>query len=290
MVQLTLRHPLLGDIGSVPFTWFRAPQISYGRFHPSGLSLLVKFDQDVAAPGALERGNCAALLRDAGPLGGGAKCYWQSPDELYILLGSGASILPGDTISIFPGARLTGANLIGGQAAPSVVMVAPPTRIQPPLAIRGSTTVDRCSPMALHAVSTSPRTLTYHWACTDYPPLDAFLRTLTGPDAFLPEGTLLLAQLDRTYTVEVYVSDFLGTASDVAAVAVAKVSKPSLSLSWGSQIVRTPPSPTPGPRWLSGAEIKASYEIHCFPLTQKHRFPRRSRTNGPLPDSGEADT
>jgi hypothetical protein len=138
--------------------------------------------------------DCRAILREWDTLGEDAQCLWQSMDELSILLGRGASISIGDTLSILESAKLQGAGGgKGGVSTPGArVTASDADSIRPVISVQGSLTVDLCSPLELYASSTSARALTFRWGCTDYSPLDELLRTLSGPYLYIKEGTTIL--------------------------------------------------------------------------------------------------
>jgi len=137
---------------------------------------------------------CRAILLEWDTLGEDAQCLWQSMDELSILLGRGASISLGDTLSIRESAGLQGAGGgKGGVSSPRAIVTASDANsMRPVISVQGSLTIDLCSPLELYASSTSARALTFRWRCTDYSPLDELLRALSGPYLHIKEGTTIL--------------------------------------------------------------------------------------------------
>jgi hypothetical protein len=78
--------------------------------------------------------------------------------------------------------------------------------------------------MEMRGVSESPRALTYTWRCLDDPTLNAALQLVSGNAVTLAPGTAEMHASDRSYTISVRVTDFMGIQSEDVTFSVYKKS------------------------------------------------------------------
>ena len=93
-------------------------------------------------------------------LGGAPKCVWKTNTEALIVLGPGATILPGDSMSI---KNVRSHNAVSQPSSASAVITSSPIAPVPVLAVSAPAEVDPCFPLVLRGVAESPRALTYTW-------------------------------------------------------------------------------------------------------------------------------
>ena len=154
-------------------------------------------------------------------LGVASKCVWKTDSEAFILLGPGATILPGDSMSI---KNVRSHNNVSQPSSASAVISSSPIAPVPVLAVSAPAEVDPCSPLVLRSVAQSPRTLVYTWRCLDDETLNAALELVSGDTVTLAAGTSEMPGSDRSYTITVQVTDFMGVQSGEQTVRVFKKS------------------------------------------------------------------
>ena len=154
-------------------------------------------------------------------LGVASKCVWKTDSEALILLGPGATILPGDSISI---KNVRSHNNVSQPSSASAVISSSPSAPVPVLAVSAPAEVDPCSPLVLRGMAQSPRALIYTWRCLDDETLSAALELVSGDTVTLAAGTSEMPGSDRSYTITVHVTDFMGIQSEELTVRVFKKS------------------------------------------------------------------
>jgi hypothetical protein len=163
--RVTLRVALRADLAAgaaAPFAFWRAPAVAAARLDALGLAVDVEFDQptDRAGMGPKDS-DCGAVLAAAAlaPLAGAAgaaQCVWRSAALLRIMLGVGASLIPGTELELRPGA-LRSANRVSPAAAARAAVLPPALPMPPAVAVWFPSTVDQCSPLTLRGGADSPR-------------------------------------------------------------------------------------------------------------------------------------
>jgi hypothetical protein len=81
-------------------TYLRAPRVAGAAFNGIGSQVWLSFDQQTCGAGVAE---CAALLAPLAPLGAAPACAWARRDLLTVRLGAGATLLPGDNLTVWGG-------------------------------------------------------------------------------------------------------------------------------------------------------------------------------------------
>jgi len=241
IVPLTLTLKLDTNIMiSTDFTYWSPPRIVFATMCPSGTIIYVTFDQstDRAHMSAADD-DCALILDQATipQFGQSPKCKWSSDTSLDIYLDSGASAVPGNTITVRSGV-LRGVNSLC-KTLTSHASIMPPRILQrPAVTLSGVGSIDPCSEMTITAMYASPRPLVFEWGCLNDNALDQAVRAWTGATLHLGPGTPEMGVLDKVYEITARATDFLGAMS---AQIVFEVLKKSSS---GPQLLFDPPSLT----------------------------------------------
>ena len=167
--------------------------------------------------------DCALMLSstELAALGTQPKCVWKTDTEVRILLGQGATILPGDSVSV---KSVRSRNKVSQPSFASAVIAASPDAPIPLLKVRAPAEVDPCSPLQLHGVAESPRALVYTWRCLDDDTLAAALEFVSGSTVTLAAGTPEMPGSERSYTIAARVTDFMGLQSEEVTFRVYKKS------------------------------------------------------------------
>lgn len=206
---------------SIFYTYWAAPTILNAKMGAAGISVIVRFDQATNRAGMrLDERNCSSVLPHqllsrlaADPAD--ASCAWEASSvSLNILLGAGATIVPGDILAIQHG-KLRSMNSLSDASVTKAEVLAPDVAEPPQLSVVGSSEIDPCSELEIRATVVSPRPAVFSWSCSNDPELDRVLSTLTGPVAFLEAGTAAMQDTDKTYRIVVSAKTFLGRTSIV---------------------------------------------------------------------------
>ena len=125
------------------------PQLVSAQFDNSGASLNLVFDR-VTNEAAK---NCSALLAPTtiSALGTGATCIWQ--DNVTVLFGTGASLMPGDAFAIAANTKVASATAASAHAIGSLPVCAPASPLQPVAVLTVPTIVELCDDLVLDARS-----------------------------------------------------------------------------------------------------------------------------------------
>ena len=108
---------------------------------------------------------CSKFLRDTGPLGGNCSLFWYSARELWIRLGSQATILPGEDLS-FLTSVIRNAKRTSSFTAGSVRVRLPDTKPSTTAIIEGPSQIGTCDVLTLDARSSTGsagRDLRFRW-------------------------------------------------------------------------------------------------------------------------------
>jgi hypothetical protein len=222
---------------TTPFRYFSAPSIESASFNPIGTSIIVLFDQSTDR-GNVEPGNsdCRSILEEKilpllATFAQDATCVWEGDDILNIFLGPGATILPGDPITIRDD-TLRSKNSVSGPCTSRFPLSAPDFAIAPAVTVSGSNEIDPCSDLQLRAIVASPRPLMFAWSCRNDYTLNQVLRSVTTSVLYLNAGTQEMQVMDKTYEIVVVAINFLGVSSAPVVFPVLKKSSPAPLLSF----------------------------------------------------------
>ena len=195
---------------SVPVSFRRSPRLLSAIFSSSFGRVSLTFDQETNTPQL----PCAALLKVHGLLlGAEPMCGWSSPATLTIVLGFGATLLPGDIVTVISSLSDNKAQLVPATNQTSVV-ASPPVPLLPSVAITGPDSVSACDIAQLSAsVSTAPGA-TYVWGCENDRDLDSELSNQTAGPTVTIKGTQLMA--GKSYFISVQARSRFGTLSNLA--------------------------------------------------------------------------
>ncbi|KAJ1495836.1 REJ domain-containing protein, partial [Baffinella frigidus] len=218
------------------FSFWTAPTVSAIAMDPLGLQLAVTFDHatDRAGMTAFDQ-SCARVFLDDdtfAKMSGitAAKCVWATDTTLNVMLGVGATLLPGDTLTLHA-TRVRSANLVSLHSRSAATTVsAPAFRKEPSLSVSGPTTIDQCALLNLKAASDSPRSPDFAWRCRNHLGVDSALRAITTGEVNLAAGTPEMTDLDFTYEISVTATDMFGSVSKEVVFKVFKASAPAPQL------------------------------------------------------------
>ena len=206
---------------NVLYTYWKAPSILSAKLGAAGISIVMTFDQ-ATNRGAmqLEDRNCSRILEphQVGLLAAhpsDASCAWSPSNvSLTILLGPGATIVPGDILAIQHD-KLKSHNSLSDWSVAWAKVLAPDYPEPPQLSITGSSEIDPCSSLEIRASVVSPRPAVFSWSCSNDAHLAQALSTLAGPVAYFEAGTAEMLHTDKTYRIIVTATTFLGKATRV---------------------------------------------------------------------------
>ena len=219
------------------FTYWAAPDIVSATLNTVGTAVNIIFDQstdmgmmtsgDGACSNILHTDSLPMLAADATS----ASCVWESTHALNIFLGTGATLSPGDTLTLKPDTLKSSNSL--SEASSAAAQVSPPEfAISPVVSVVGSPAVDPCSELTLRALADSPRPVRYQWSCRNDDELSQTLSTFTDSVVYLAAGTAEMETMDKTYEIVVTATDFLGTTSDPVVFEVFKMSSAAPKLTF----------------------------------------------------------
>ena len=203
---------------SILYTYWKAPNIVSAKLGAAGISVVMTFDQATDRGGMqLQDRNCSRILEPhllgllaADP--SDASCAWSASNtSLTILLGAGATLVPGDILAI-QREKLKSHNSLSDWSVAQAKVLAPDYPEPPRLSISGSYEIDPCSSLEIRASVFSPRPAVFSWSCDNDEDLDQALSTLSGPVAYFKEGTAEMPHTDKTYRITVTATTFLGQA------------------------------------------------------------------------------
>ena len=181
-------------------TYWRAPRILSAKFDALGAAVVLVTDQDTDGQGSV---TCAsALVSLGGSLGTGAECVWRAPARLAVVLGRGATILPGERVRLLAGAGadVRSANGVSDAMAQQEVVVQVPAQpAAPTLLLTGPSEIGACDTAHFHASGNSPRPLTFAWSSRTHPALAANLSAVTGPEVATPPSPPSPPGTNRTH-------------------------------------------------------------------------------------------
>jgi hypothetical protein len=214
-------------------------------FGPMYYHVYVTFNRPVALAGVTAANAnsafaCAAVL-DAGSLlaiadgGAAGNCQFVSGSVLAVAISTGATLVPGSSITVLGGAAVvaTGVDasfLALNLAAPATVKVLDSPNPSPAtVSLSGPASMDACRDARLLAAASGVG-LSYSWTLTS--PRDAaaaaVLAGATGPSVVVPASAM--SDVDVTYVFAVSVTDIGGHASAPVSLEVPRSSAPMPSL------------------------------------------------------------
>jgi hypothetical protein len=208
---------------SATITFRRAPRLVSASFSSGYGQVELAFDQATSAPAL----SCDRLLGTS-LLGARPVCTWTSPSTLAAILGTGATLLPGNRL-FFAAAIADSSETFVTTQNQSVIVSAPAQPILPRVTIAGPDAVSACDTAVLTASATLAQGATFLWACTSDNAINNLLQNQTkGPIANIP-GALLSP--GRSYFISVRVGNRFGDLSDVVVRSLLLAPSPSMLLS-----------------------------------------------------------
>ena len=231
-----------------PFVFWAPPVILSITMDNLGLLLTVMFDHETNRAGmGIESQSCSdVFVSDAGfaKMSGitNSKCFWVSNSVLSIQVGVGATIVPGDALTL-KSDTIKSANGVSSFSASIVAIVSPPVFLKTPsLSVSGVKYIDQCSPLSLQAFSDSPRPPDFSWRCVNcFDTTDAdrdstlqsfntALKRYTSSSVDLAEGTPEMPLVDFEYEIGVTATDMFGSTSEEVIFRVFKAAEPAPQL------------------------------------------------------------
>jgi hypothetical protein len=180
---------------SSPFTFWTAPVVETIAMDQLGLQLVVTFDHRTNRAGMDSKNQSCGQVFSAdaafSKMSGisAPKCVWATTLTLNVFLGVGATLVPGDALTLKAGS-VRSANLVSPYSTSKATSVTAPEFLkEPSLMVSGPTTIDQCSLLNLKAASDSPRPPDFAWRCLNHDGLNAALRAFTTSQVQLASGT-----------------------------------------------------------------------------------------------------
>ena len=236
-VSLLISSPDGSSQLSASWTFWQVPLPIAANFDTLGTRIAVLFDQDTnnGGMGFMEK-NCSILLdtTSVNLLSGNpmnSMCSWVTNQQFTIVLGSGATLKPNDVLK-FLGGKIKSLNGLSLYSKDFVVQVAVPSLLKAPvITLIGPTVVDPCASLTIYAAGISPRALMYRWSCVNDILLDQYLQNLPPASSIvLLPGTPEMKTTGMTYIISAVATDFFGSSSVPATIAVLKQGFPAPSL------------------------------------------------------------
>jgi len=215
--RVAIRTGVDAGVGaSTSFMFVAPPEITSARFHPSGSSILVTFNQATDRAGMLDQ-NCLTVIdvTSLPLLGSSPTCSWTSDTELRIVLQGVPTITVGSQLQV---RTVRSKNLVSPASTSTASVGLPSQPVAPVVTMRAPPELDACSVLEVWAVASSPRALEYSWRGLDEAgtyddadeTFDRALQLFSGPTLRLPKFTPEMVDTDKVYTVIVVVRDFMG--------------------------------------------------------------------------------
>jgi cysteine-rich repeat protein len=220
------------------FFW-APPAIMSAEFDGKGTSIVMHFDQPTdSAEMVIGDTDCAKILTQASlaVLGDGFECVWKSGSSMSIMLGRGATIVPGFEIGV---QNLRSHNGVSSPSTAVTMVRACAEPIAPSISIDAPAVVDPCSSLRIRAMADSPRAVIYKWRCLDDVTLHQKLSLVAGPLLSLNSGTPEMPESDRAYTIAVTAVDFQNIESQEVRFSVYKKSSASPSVRFSPASLKT---------------------------------------------------
>ena len=217
-----------------------APLIARCQFQSTGAHIELEFDRETNKGREPQPDSCTRLIDSAAvaQFGTGSSCRWVDPSTILIELGSGASILVGDTIAVKTETILT-LDENSHPSSASAVLAIPPNMPAPTVSLAAPTTLGQCDDLLLDAsgsFGSGGRPMGYVW--TALAGVGANLAAVyevlhlasCEPGAELPCNQAVVSAdtlvSGKSYTFTVAVTNFWGSTSS-ASVAVYKSADPT---------------------------------------------------------------
>jgi hypothetical protein len=212
------------------------PEFVSAQFGDSGGNILVTLDQPVYQDTAITE--CSDFFNDIAALGADPYCFFISDDSVWIVLGRGAQILPGGSLTPTPGAfRVCLGSAIS--ASTSTTVVAPANPPVPTVQIFGVLSATVCDGIDLYSIASNlggREAQSYQWAASDNL-LTGQTNVRTDRSSFSIGGDLLTA--GTTYTISLTVTNSWGQRSETAFVPVSISALPVPTVSIAGSSVRS---------------------------------------------------
>jgi cysteine-rich repeat protein len=189
--------------------YYQSPvKVESGILDSSGCNILVTFNQKVAF--VESNLDCKSLFQGNIKLGEGWTCIYHSDSSITISLGTGASIVPGDLLSI-----------LASQLRPirhrdsffdnlELVFRITSSLIVDQLSVilQGSAVIDPCSSVIITALFDSPRKLLYSWSCLNDDSLNLAISKERNASVLVSAD--MLESPRKSYIISVSITNFLG--------------------------------------------------------------------------------
>ena len=185
------------------------PKVVTSTFDSLGARILFQFDQVTNNKGNM---NCGFFFLVAAAnvlFGSGAKCTW-SGDTLTVSLASGATAIPGSSISLL-GDKIKSLDLISGAATDQTITFAAPNVLVPPtISVSGPNVIGSCDSATVIVEGSVGRGAVYSWQSFDSTAVNSIISTETGNSVSVPGSSLVNG---IATTISVTVTNFLGAKS-----------------------------------------------------------------------------
>jgi hypothetical protein len=199
-----------------------APEVLSARFNSVGSRVEIAFN---VATNGLGRLPCSDVVTNTSSLGSSHSCVWTDSRTLSMVLGVGAQLMPGDTLTL-TGANFSVRTMDGASDATGPVVVevrTPKVPAAPDVRLNGPSVIGSCDTANLVAEAPAARPLTYVWGCVNDPRLNLLLADFSQRSIQVP-GTSLSS--GKEYQIWVQAESFLGGLSQKVYVTLTSVSLP----------------------------------------------------------------
>eukprot|EP01116_Phalansterium_solitarium_P015144 TRINITY_DN332_c1_g3_i4.p1 TRINITY_DN332_c1_g3~~TRINITY_DN332_c1_g3_i4.p1 ORF type:complete len:2233 (+),score=587.66 TRINITY_DN332_c1_g3_i4:108-6806(+) len=215
-----------------------APQLLQVRFTDAANALVASFDMATNRAGLVGMSPCDTIITFAAPTGGGvgARCFWSSDDQLQVVLGSGATVLPGDVVRLKPGVLANAANNSLLANAVNKTVLQPTVPLVPTTVLVAPAQIADCATANLTLAADSStggagRPMTFMWQVqpANDTTLVALMAGSSGPSVAVPASLLAVGP---AYKFKVVARNFFNNSNWAEATVrkTASAGTPSVSI------------------------------------------------------------
>jgi REJ domain/Fibronectin type III domain len=197
-----------------------APTLTSASFSSAGGHIDVVFSDVVYFSSAYVSCDTTFASSTTDKFGTAYSCTWVSSKTLQVLLGIGASIVPGDSITLGAASGVVRCDGSNQAASGSVSVASPENPVRPSVQVVTTSSIGSCDNLAVSAVASGlgSRDGSFIWSFS--PSIELPSSVTASTSSFTVESFRFAA--DTTYTVSVTVTNFFGAQSETATASVYK--------------------------------------------------------------------
>jgi hypothetical protein len=184
-----------------PVQFQRAPTVRSAHFSANWAYIIISFDQAIS----IEMWQECSLLVKRTALGSAPSCIWTDNQNIVITLGVGATVVPGDVLTV--SGHLSDVTRTAWNFEQQMTVISAPSQVQmPQISVSGPRAISKCDLALISAVASSSRN-TFFWECSNDDSLNAAISNFT--DAILSiDGSALTS--GKSYYISVKLRTFYG--------------------------------------------------------------------------------